>query len=164
MRSDSTNEERMCNPLEIYDVNMDYLGKKYYTQIKEMAKHSLEKLLYIFVNTNHEELDEIYEGNEIMEAVKEKLYNLESELDRLLIYDRDKFIAMTIQEQLENDFREEERKEREKALKEAKQKEQKKRISSAKRLYSSGIPLETIIECLSLSSNESKLLKKDLGL
>ena len=41
---------------------------------------------------------------------------------------------------------------------------QKKRISSAKRLYSSGISLETIIECLSLSSKESKLLKKDLGI
>ncbi len=118
MRSDSTNEERICNPLKIYDINMDYLGKKYYTQIKEIAKHCLERLLYIFVNTNHEELDEIYEGDEIMEAVKEKLYNLESELDR----------------------------------------------RSAKRLYSSGIPLETIIECSSLSSKESKLLKKDLGI
>ena len=70
------------------------------------------------MNTNHEELDEIYEGDEIMKAVKEKLYNLESELDR----------------------------------------------RSAKRLYSSGIPLETIIECSSLSSKESKLLKKDLGI
>lgn len=61
-----------------------------YTTIKEMERDDLERLLYILSNSNHLELDEVYEGDELMRKVKKKLYNLESELDRLLIYDRKK--------------------------------------------------------------------------
>ncbi len=72
----------------ITDIDIDKLSKIDYNTIKE-KKDSLEYLLYIFANSNHEELDEIYEGSEIMKRVKEKAYNLEKNADRYLIYSHD---------------------------------------------------------------------------
>lgn len=73
----------------IVDINMELLGNMDYTKIKELDKSSLERLLYIFTNSNREELDEIYRGDDLMEKVKNKLYKLDDRIDWAFVYNRE---------------------------------------------------------------------------
>ena len=150
IRAEALNLERIHNILEIIDVNLDYLGKKFYTEIKEKEKHSIERLLYIFANAKHKDLDEIYEGDELMEAVKEKLYGLECDIDRYLIYDREKLREITIQEEMENDCREEGRE----------QGRKEERLSIARKMLQKGITLEELKTDYDYSDSEIRILKK----
>lgn len=76
--------------VKIIDINLDFLRKIDYTTIKDYESDSLEKMLYIFINDDKRELDEIYLGDVIMEKIKSKLYDLDIEnLDKYLIYDRE---------------------------------------------------------------------------
>lgn len=162
IRAEALNLERIHNILEIIDVNLDYLGKKFYTEIKEKEKHSIERLLYIFANANHKDLDEIYEGDELMEAVKEKLYGLECDIDRYLIYDREKLREITIQEEMENDCRlEGEAIGLAKGRKEGRKEE---RLSIARKMLQKGITLEELKTDYDYSDSEIRILKKDLGI
>jgi len=71
----------------IIDINMDYLKKLDYNKVKQVPNDSLEKLLYIFVCNDKNELDRLYEGNDIMKSLKEKLEELTENFDYGFYYD-----------------------------------------------------------------------------
>ena len=72
----------------IVDINLDYLEKKDYNSIRKGS--TLEKLLYIFVCDNEEVLNQIYEGNDIMEELRKEMQVLRDNFDALLYYDKKK--------------------------------------------------------------------------
>ena len=72
--------------ITIYDINLDYLKKIDYTKIIERG-YNLEKILYIFICNEKEELDYIYKGDKVMEKVREGFDKITSALDEMLWYD-----------------------------------------------------------------------------
>ena len=59
-------------------------------------KDSLERLLYVFVCNNKDVLDKVYVGDEIMEKVKDQLYDLDENLDNYLFYDREEYMKESL--------------------------------------------------------------------
>lgn len=165
LRERTMNIARKYNILQITDINMEFLKKMKYTTIKEMEQDDLERLFYILSNSNHRELDEVYEGDELMSKVKKKLYDLESELDRLLIYDRQKMIVDNINDYLYEIGQKEGREQgleqgREEGREEGKNEERAKLLESIKKMYNNGIPMKKILECFDLSEKEKKSIKQ----
>ena len=74
--------------LRIIDINLDYLRKKDYNSIKN--GEVLERLLYLFVCSDKEVLDELYKGDKLMEEVRKEADRIVKDLDLLLYYDKDK--------------------------------------------------------------------------
>ena len=89
-----------------------------------------------------------------MEAVKEKLYGLECDIDRYLIYDREKLREITIQEEMENDCRLEGE-----AIGLAKGRKE-ERLSIARKMLQKGITLEELKTDYDYSDSEIRILKK----
>lgn len=77
------------NMISIIDINMDFLKKLSYTEIKK--GNSLEKLLYILICEDKNELDKLYIGDGVMEKVREKLESLTDDFDNDLYYDLEEF-------------------------------------------------------------------------
>ena len=62
----------------------------------DLEKDSLERLLYVFVCNNKDVLDKVYVGDEIMEKVKDQLYDLDENLDNYLFYDREEYMKESL--------------------------------------------------------------------
>lgn len=136
---------RNNNLLTIVDINLDFLTELTYTEVKEMEEDSLERLLYFFVNDNHEELDIVYMGDKIMEKVKSKLYDLDWEnLDQYLLYDREELRKADLFDLGKDEGLEEGKLEA--------------RLEAAKALIDNGIDLDFVIKTLKLTDEEIKKL------
>lgn len=146
--------------VKIIDINLDFLRKIDYTTIKDYESDSLEKMLYIFINDDKRELDEIYLGDVIMEKIKSKLYDLDIEnLDKYLIYDREELrrsdaycegLELGKQEGLKEGI--------EQGIQKGIESERRKLLKTLKKLYLDGMSLETIKESFNLSSKEISFL------
>ena len=77
------------NMISIIDINMDFLKKLSYTEIKK--GNSLEKLLYILICEDKSELDKLYVGDGIMEKVRDKMETLTEDFDNDLYYNLEEF-------------------------------------------------------------------------
>ena len=73
--------------IEIYDINLEYLKKVGYNDIKE---NKLMKYLYIFVEEDNEKIKEIMKGDEIMEELEKIRKEVLENFDVLLYYDKEK--------------------------------------------------------------------------
>ena len=73
--------------IEIYDINLEYLKKVVYNDIK---KNKLMKYLYIFVEEDNEKIKEIMKGDEIMEELEKIRKEVLENFDVLLYYDKEK--------------------------------------------------------------------------
>lgn len=79
------------NLYKIVDVNIAYLKEKDYNEIRKTKKNSLERSVY-FMQTNEKDvLDELYEGDDVMEKVLGELYEYDGSLDSYIIYDREQY-------------------------------------------------------------------------
>ena len=76
----------------IVDVNLAFLIETDYNIIRKEKDRSLEKLLYIFICKENNILDDIYKNDEIMEKVREKLSDLDSEFNDGLYYNRQELL------------------------------------------------------------------------
>lgn len=89
-------EENLLIPREsfirLFDVNLDFLEKIDYNYIKDFDSNAAEKLLYLFVCDDKATLDKIYLGDKLMEKVREKVAELESNLGDYLYYDREELL------------------------------------------------------------------------
>jgi len=70
------------------DINLAKMIKKDYTIIRK-DKESLENLLYLLVCDKEENLEEVYNGDELMAKVVREIKNVVDDFDKLLYYDYD---------------------------------------------------------------------------
>ena len=77
--------------LEIIDINLDFLYKLDYTEIRKLKSDDLEWLLYILVCRDEEIREQIYQENKMMERVDESMKELSGEFDKWLFYDHEEF-------------------------------------------------------------------------
>ena len=82
--------------LKIVDINLDFLAEMNYNNLEKYESDSLERLLYVFVCNNKDVLDKVYVGDEIMEKVKDQLYDLDENLDNYLFYDREEYMKESL--------------------------------------------------------------------
>ena len=85
MREVKFNEKR-DEMITIYDINLDYLRNIDYNKIKKGTIYDLEKILYIFVCDNKKLLDYVYEGDVIMNKVRDDFDVITYETDSILYY------------------------------------------------------------------------------
>lgn len=84
-----TETHKEIHPLfEIVDINLAKMIKKDYTIIRK-DKGSLENLLYLLVCDKEENLEEVYNGDELMAKVVREIKNVVDDFDKLLYYDYD---------------------------------------------------------------------------
>ena len=89
--------------LSIYDINLEYLRKIDYNKFKKGNDYNLEKLLYIFICDNKKLLDYIYNGDEVMEKVREDFGKYVNQLDEMLYYDPDELNRWAMEEKIEEE-------------------------------------------------------------
>lgn len=87
---EETNNKLRNDYITIYDINIDYLWKMSYNEIKKKDKGSLEYLLYFLICENKKERDELYRSDEIMEKLEETIDKLSKNLDAYLYYNKEK--------------------------------------------------------------------------
>ena len=73
--------------LYVIDINLDYLRNLGYNNIRNA--NELEKLLYLFVCSDEEQLDELYEGDKMMGSIRKEANQLVNDLDLMLYYDKE---------------------------------------------------------------------------
>lgn len=129
--------------ITIIDINVDFLSKIDYTKIKEEKNDSLEKLLYVFVCNNKEELAKVYVGDDIMEKVKNKVSSLTDDFEQELFYNREEFINECSREIGE------------------KEGEKKKSLEIAKNMLEEKSDIDFIIRVTGLSLEEINSLKEN---
>ena len=71
--------------IEIIDINLDYLRKVDYNDIK---KNSLESDLYFLIEENQEMLRKLYEGDGIMISMQKEVTSLMGCIDDYFYYDK----------------------------------------------------------------------------
>ena len=71
--------------IEIIDINLDYLRKVDYNDIK---KNSLESDLYFLIEENQEVLSQLYEGDGIMLSMQKEVTSLMGCIDDYFYYDK----------------------------------------------------------------------------
>jgi len=89
--------------ISVIDINMDFLKKMDYTEIMEEEKNSLERLLYILICDNKEEMDKLYIGDSIMEKVRNKILDLTEEDWQELYYDPEELRRLCIMDEVRNE-------------------------------------------------------------
>ena len=129
--------------LEIYDINLDYLRKVDYNNIK---KGSLEYYLYYMVVKDIKQIKFIYEGDELMEQVLGKVTSMMGAIDELLLYDRKKVESSSY---YQDGMKE--------GLKVGKREES---IEIAKNLLNLNVEIPIIMKSTGLSKKKSKNYKK----
>ena len=141
--------ERKDTYFEIYDINLDFLSKMNYNQIKNLSDKDLKWLLYIFVCQDKKLNKILYSENKMMKKVRYKMDDFMKEFDQILVYDYRKFKEAELKEM------------REERMKKATEKgEKKKSIEIAKRLLSlKFMDVEQISEITSLTIKELEKLK-----
>lgn len=153
LRDEKYNLER-SDLLEIYDINMEYLRKISYNQVKKLSSSNLKRLLYILICEDKDKRDRLYRGDEMMEKVNDELYHLTE--DGVLYYDVEEFhnreaheIGMTkgIEEGLKKGL--------EQGLKKGlEQGKREKQVDIIKRLCAFGMSIEDISKVLDISIEE----------
>ncbi len=93
--------------IKIVDIDLDFLSKIDYTDIKKYERGSLEYLLYAFVCENKDMRKKLYEGDVIMDKVNEKLDTMDTNIDAYLFYDKQKLVEEASREQGYNEGYEE---------------------------------------------------------
>ncbi len=127
--------------LTIIDINLDYLKKIEYTTIRD--RNSLEYLLYFFVHEKDEELIELYNKDDIMKKVCDKLMALSEDFDKDLYYDLDEYLeAIAYEKGIEQGI--------EQGI-----------LNTAKNMIKEGIEIEIICKVTKLSPKEIEKLQKE---
>jgi len=88
---------------QIIDINMDFLTKIDYTEIK---KDSLEKLLFILICEDNNKLDELYVGDGIMEKVRNKMLDLTEEDWQELYYNPEELQRLCVMDEVKEKLEE----------------------------------------------------------
>ena len=114
----------------------------------------LEKLLYLFVCSDEEQLDELYEGDKMMGSIREEANQLVSDLDLMLYYDEEDLQRQIGEERYENG-KQEGKQEGEQAGKLQNQKE------VAKKMLNKGYDISDISEMTELSIEDIEALKDE---
>ena len=130
------------NYLEIYDINLDYLRKVDYNNIK---KDSLEYYLYYMVVKDIKQIKFIYEGDELMEQVLGKVTSMMGAIDELLLYDRKKVESSSYYQD---------------GMKEGKKG---RSIEIAKNLLNLNVEIPIIMKSTGLSKKEIKKLQENIS-
>lgn len=76
---------------EIVDINLDFLVALDYTEIAKLNEEDLKWLLYVFVCKDKKLRQKIYQDNEMMERVGEKMKELSGDFDERLFYNKEEF-------------------------------------------------------------------------
>ena len=74
----------------MFNINLEYLRRLSYTDIKKEETNSLEQLLYIFICGDKETREKLYSKNELMDKVNEKLESLTNEYGTIY-YDKEEY-------------------------------------------------------------------------
>lgn len=127
--------EKRSDFLTIIDINLEYLRKLDYNEIKKEEANSLEKLLYIFVCEDNKKREKLYSDDNLMDKVNEKLENLTEEFGSLY-YDKEQYRKDVIYELGETDGAKNKAKE------------------IAKKMLSKGKSIEEIMEFTELSKED----------
>ena len=88
--------------LTIYDINLDFLRNIDYTKIKKENIFSLEKILYIFICDNKKLLDYIYQGDKVMDKVRDNFDTYRNDVDDILYYNLEEYNRMLDEEELDS--------------------------------------------------------------
>ena len=138
--------------LEIYDINLDYLRKVDYNNIK---KDSLEYYLYFMIVEDIKKIKFMYEGDGLMERVLGKVTSMMGAIDELLLYDRKKVESSSYYQDGKKDGMKE-------GLKIGKREERVTRsMEIAKNLLNDNIDVKKVMKYTGLSKQEIKELQKD---
>lgn len=86
--------------ITIYDINLDFLRNIDYNRIKKGHIFDLRKILYIFICDDKIILNDIYEGDIVMNKVREDLDKITWERDAVLYYDPDVLNRQIIEEKV----------------------------------------------------------------
>ena len=73
----------------IYDINLEKIKEMDYNKLIEGKDYDLAKLLYIFIENDNELLDNLYNGDELMNKVREKCNDYIKVLDEMLYYNEE---------------------------------------------------------------------------
>lgn len=98
---------KRTNIFKIIDINLVYLKKMSYNEIRDLEINTTEKLLYILTCENRSLWKKIYGDDEFMKKVEEKINELDVLLDAYMDYDREAYLERTKKEGYEQMFREE---------------------------------------------------------
>ena len=158
--------------IRIFDINLEYLRKIEYNRIIE-RNNNLAKILYIFICKDKEKLDYIYNGDEVMEKVREGFDSITSAIDSLLYYNREELEEVADEYERElarKEGREEGIKEGleqgleqgiEQGLEQGREEVIKNRnIDFVKNMYENNFCIEDIVKCTKLSIEEVKEIIK----
>ena len=137
--------------LEIYDINLDYLRKVDYNNIK---KDSLEYYLYFMIAKDTQKIKTLYEGDDLMEQVLGKVTSMMGAIDELLLYDRKKVESSSYYQDGKKDGMKEGFKV---GVHEGKQQE---KYTIAKNLLDLNVAVPIIMKSTGLSKKEIKELQK----
>lgn len=135
----------------IVDVNVAMLREMGYTGVSKTKKNSLERMLYLFAKADREELEKLYEGNDMMEKVMNKTFRFDKNLDWVFVYNRQKLERM-------NDLAEAEAKGLTKGREEGEMIGQSNLI---KTLYTNGMSIEELHRMSNLDIEKIKLILND---
>ena len=150
MREVEFNEKR-DEMITIYDINLDYLRNIDYNKIKKGTIYDLEKILYIFVCDNKKLLDYVYEGDVIMNKVRDDFDVITYETDSILYYNPEDLYDSETKEKI----REACRKGREEGIEKGMEKGRKEGVKyTAKNFKELNIPIEQISIATGLSIDE----------
>ena len=75
--------------ITIYDINLEKIKEMDYNKLIEGKDYDLAKLLYIFIENDNELLDNLYNGDELMNKVREKCNDYIKVLDEMLYYNEE---------------------------------------------------------------------------
>lgn len=145
--------KRRNSLIDIYDINLDFLSKMDYNQIKKLNEHDLQWLLYILVCQDKTHANHLYRESGMMKKVEMKKEDFLRELDSLLAYDHEEFHRREMEELKEKAVKEA----REEGLKEGL--EQSKKEMAKKSLKIGTLTLEQIAEITDLTIDEVKELQ-----
>ena len=122
----------------IIDINLEYLRRLSYTDIKKEETNSLEQLLYIFICSDKEKREELYSKNELMDKVNEKLESLTNEYGTIY-YDKEEYHKELVYELGTKD----------------------KTNEIAKKMLKENMDIKLIIKITGLTKEEIEILKND---
>lgn len=149
--------KRRNSLIDIYDINLDFLSKMDYNQIKKLNEHDLQWLLYILVCQDKTHANHLYRESGMMKKVEMKKEDFLRELDSLLAYDHEEFHRREMEELKEKAVKEAREEGHKEGLKEGL--EQSKKEMAKKSLKIGTLTLEQIAEITDLTIDEVKELQ-----
>ena len=134
--------------INIYHINLDYLRHRSYDDIQE---NKLAKSLYLFVCSDNDKLNDLYEEDAIMKEVLRNTNILVSDFDKILYYDRDELEKLDQQDWLEEGKKQG-----------IEQGTNQRNVEIAKNMLSMNLTIEQISQATNLSLEEIKKLKEEI--